>query len=90
MTLVLLLSLQGCGLVGRDGYGRPVPCPREGKPAVPLEGDWSCVGRMPTLKGTLPANAPQVAARLAEASRITGGPVAYTDGTMTQTHFPAR
>ena len=66
----------------------PIACPGPGKPKVPLQGDWTCVGNLPTLSGELPVNDPRVTARLVEASRLVRGPVAYTNGAFTQTYFP--
>lgn len=87
-VLVVSIGLSGCGLAGLDGYGRPVACSGPGKPTVQLDGDWTCSGTVPTLSGDLAANDPRVTAQLAEASRRVSGPVAYTDGTMTQTYVP--
>ena len=90
VTLLLAgIGLSGCGLAGLDGYGRPVACPGPGKPRIPLEGNWTCAGTMPTLAGDLPANDPRVTAQLAEASQLVAGSVAYTDGTMTRTYVPS-
>jgi hypothetical protein len=90
VTLLLAgIGLSGCGLAGLDGYGRPVACPGPGKPSVPLKGDWTCAGTMPTLAGDLLVNDPRVTAQLVEASQLVAGPVAYTDGKMTRTYVPS-
>lgn len=89
VLVVAGIALSACGLAGLDGYGRPIACPGPGKPTVALQGNWTCVDRVPTLAGDLPVNDPRVTAQLAEAAQIVGGPVAYTDGTMTQTLVPA-
>jgi len=86
--ICLFASVASCGVVGLDGYGRPVSCTGNGVHVAQLQGDWRCVNGLPTLSGDLPPTDARVEAQLREAAAILGQTVAYTDGRTTVTFFP--
>ena len=88
ILFALTAQLAGCGLVGLDAYGRPDPCPGEGKAVEQPTGTFTCANTPAEviLTGDLPPSDPRVTARLREASELIGGAVAYTDGKTTRTY----